>query len=111
MSAQVQLVVGTGFAKLPAENVFFAKARAGLLGALAWLDEHLAEVSAALTVPRDVSLFEVTLFCLVDHLGFRPTVSMEPYPRLREFAEAFAIRPAARRTVFRFDVVQSAATE
>ncbi|SEM81364.1 Glutathione S-transferase [Stigmatella aurantiaca] len=103
MAVQVQLVVGLQFAKLPAESIFFTKAKAGMLGALAWLDARLDQVLAELPLPRDVSVFEVTLFCLVEHIVFRPAVSLDSFPNLRSFAAAFASRESAQRTVFRFD--------
>lgn len=103
MAVQVQLVVGVQVAKLPAENVFFAKAKAGMLGALAWLDERLGPVLAELPSPRDLSVLEVTLFCLVEHVGFRPTASLDAFPNLRGFATSFSARASAQRTVFHFD--------
>jgi glutathione S-transferase len=103
MSAQVQLRIGVALARLDAENVFFAKARAGLSGALAWLEAHLPEVLAALPAPRTVSLFEVTLFCLLEHVAFLPSVPVEPRPRLAEFVARFGERESARRTRFHFD--------
>jgi hypothetical protein len=103
MSLQVQLVVGIQLAKLPADNLLFAKATTGLQGALSWLDERLDQVLAQLSAPRDVSVFEVTLFCLLEHLGFRPTVSLDAAPALRSFAATYALRESARRTVYRFD--------
>lgn len=103
MAAQVQLVVGVQIAKLPADNPFFAKAAAGLRGALAWLEAHHDELDAALPTPRDVSLYEVTLFCLLEHLAFRPTVALDDLPRLRAFAAAYATRPSAIATRFQFD--------
>ena len=103
MAAQVQLVVGVQIAKLPADNPFFAKAAAGLRGALAWLETHHDELDAALPTPRDVSLYEVTLFCLLEHLAFRPTVALDDLPRLRAFAAAYATRPSAIATQFQFD--------
>ena len=103
MAAQVQLVVGVQIAKLPADNPFFAKAAAGLRGALAWLETHHHELDAALPTPRDVSLYEVTLFCLLEHLAFRPTVALDGLPRLRAFAAAYATRPSAIATRFQFD--------
>jgi glutathione S-transferase len=48
-------------------------------------------------------LFEITLFCLLDHLAFRATLSLEPYPALARFAEEYAKRPSAQRTQYRFD--------
>ena len=104
MAAQVQLVLGTAVCKLPADNVYFTKARAGFEGALGWLETHLEQALAALPVRRDLSLLEVSLFCLLDHLSFRPTVTLQAYPALRHFTEKLAARPAARRTEYQFDV-------
>lgn len=103
MSAQVQLVVGVQLSKLPADSRFFTKLAAGLTGALAWLDAHHDRVLAALPAPRDVSLYEVTLFCLLEHVAFRPTVPLDDLPCLRGFAAAYATRPAAAATRFQFD--------
>jgi glutathione S-transferase len=103
MAAQVQLTMGTLIGKLPAENVFFAKTRAGLEGALQWLDANSANAASALPTPRDLSVFEVSLFCLIEHLPFRGTVAIERYPSLVRFAQEFAQRPSAQRTSYRFD--------
>lgn len=103
MAAQVQCVFGTQIAKLPADNIYFTKARAGLEGSLRWLDEHLARALAAQPSGFQISILEASLFCLIDHLRFRPTVPVEPYATLREFAEEFARRPAAQRTPYTFD--------
>lgn len=99
MAAQVQLVMGTVFAELPADNVFFAKARAGLEGSLKWLDANVASVLAALQA-RDLSFFEVSLFCLIEHLQFRVTVPFA-YPALLEFAAEFSNRESAQKTRYR----------
>jgi glutathione S-transferase len=104
MTAQVQIIMGTGIGKLPADNVFFVKTRNGLEGALSWLDANLAAALAVLPAPRDLSVFEVSLFCLVEHLSFRITVPVEPYPALARFAADFAAAKAsARETPYRFD--------
>ncbi len=103
MAAQVQLVFGTVIGKLPADNVYFAKGRTGFLGALRWLDDHLDEVLRALPPERDLSLLEVTLFCLVEHLPFRGTLPVDPYPALVHFARAFGARPSARETAYALD--------
>lgn len=103
MSAQVQLRIGVTLARLDSENVFFARVRAGLSGALAWLETHLPEVLDALPAPRVVSLFEVTLFCLLEHLAFLPSIPDAPRPRLEGFVARFAERASARRTAFHFD--------
>jgi glutathione S-transferase len=104
MAAQVQLAFGTLVNELPAANLYFVKGRAGFVGALEWLDTHLDEALAALPASRDLSLFEVTLFCLLEHLPFRGTLSLEPYPTLRRFAQAFGQRASAQATPYEFDV-------
>lgn len=103
MAAQVQLIVGVRFAKLPTDNVFFDKARGGLEGSLRWLDERLDAALAELPADRATSLFETALFCLVEHMRFRTVVSVEPYARLCEFARAYGERPSARESPYRLD--------
>ena len=103
MAAQVQIVFGTVVAGLPADNLYFAKARQGFAGALRWLDDHLESVLGALPSARDLSLLEVALFCLVEHLSFRSTLPLEPYPALVRFTEEFGRRPSAAQTRYRFD--------
>lgn len=78
------------------------KRRQSLEGTLGWLEEHVEEASSALP-ERDLSYFEVTLFCLVTHLEFRGVLSTAPFPRLCEQAGRFGERPSARATSFRFD--------
>jgi glutathione S-transferase len=104
MATQVQLALGVGAAKRPVENAFFAKARLGMLGSLTWLDERLDRVLAALPAPRDFSVFEVTLHCLVEHIVFRPTVPLDAFSKLRTFAATFAERESAQRTSFHLDL-------
>jgi glutathione S-transferase len=106
MSAQVQFAFGIAVNKLPADNLYFVKARAGMEGALAWLDSNLAYAFEKLP-PRDLSFFEVSLFCLVDHLRFRQTVELHPYTALERFTDQFAQRPSAQKTPYRFDVPPS----
>lgn len=103
MAAQVQIVMGTVLGKLPAENMFFAKAHTGLAASLAWLDENLAAALRALPAPRSLSLLEVSLFCLVEHLIFRPTLPVAPYSCLTTYAAQFGRQDAAQRTTYRFD--------
>jgi glutathione S-transferase len=103
MAAQVQIVLGVVICKLSAENVYFVKARDGFEGTLGWLDAHLADVYSHLPAARDLSLLEVSLFCLVDHLIFRPTVSITPYRALVRFVEEFGKRSSARCTTYHFD--------
>lgn len=103
MSVQVQLIIGVRIAKLPAENPFFVKARLGLHGSMHWLEEHLDLVVAALPSPRDLSVFEVALFCLVEHVEFRPMVPLDDFPKLRAFAKQFGVRESAQLTPYRAD--------
>ena len=105
MSAFVQLVVGTMIGKLPADNIYFVKARTGFEGALRWLDANVGDALDALPAKRDLSLFEVTLFCLVDSLRFRAAVPIEPHRALIAFADAYGTRPSAQATPYRFDRV------
>jgi glutathione S-transferase len=104
MTAQVQIVFGTLVAKLPADNLYFDKARKGFEGALAWLDQNLAAALQQLPASRRLSFFEASLFCLIEHLQFRKTVPTEHYTALQNFAREFARRPAAQRTPYQFDV-------
>ena len=99
MSAQVQMVMAM-VGKLPLDNPVFAKGRAGFEGALRWLDENFPRLTLP---PHDLSLLEVTLFCLIEHLTFRKTLSPEAYPALVAFARDFGERPSAVATAYRFD--------
>lgn len=99
MSAQVQMVMA-GFGKLPLDNPVFVKGRTGFEGALRWLDDNFSRVQLP---PHDLSLLEVTLFCLVEHLPWRKTLPLDPYPALVAFARDFGQRPSAVATAYRFD--------
>lgn len=99
MNAQVQLVFGLQVSGLPADNLFFVKARQGFESSLGWLESRLDSILSALP-PRDLSLIEVALFCLVEHIAFRKTLPLDPYPRLRAFARQFAASPAAIATPY-----------
>lgn len=103
MAAQVQIVVGTLVGKLPIENIYFDKALAGFSGALSWLDSHVDAVVASLPPSRRISLFETTLFCLIEHLRFRQTLPVDGYTALAKFAATFATRPAAERTPYQVE--------
>ncbi len=106
MAAQVQLVFGTIISKLPADNIYFTKCRVGFENSLNWLERHVVEILRVLPA-RELSLFEVTLFCLIEHLTFRGTLAVEPYPSLMRFSQQFARRPSAERTAYRFDAPPS----
>ena len=103
MQAQVQLGFGTQIAMLPAESVYFVKADTGLRNVLEWLDERVGPIMDALP-PRDLSMLEASLFCLIEHLAFRTTVPLTPYDRLTTFARTFGKRVSAQQTPYMFDV-------
>ncbi len=111
MGDQVQLRMGMMVASGPAEGPFFAKVTAAMTGALGWLDQHLAQLLALLPAPRDLSVFEIALFSLLEHLVFQPTVPLVAFANLRGFATTFAERESARRTIFRFDPCPSSKQE
>ena len=104
MTAQVQIVFGTLVAKLPGDNLYFEKARTGFEGALTWLDTHLSDALNALPASRHVSLFEVSLFCMIEHLHFRQTLPVAQYSKLEAFRRTFATRRSAQNTQYQFDV-------
>lgn len=108
MAAQVQLVMGTVVGKLPIENVYFAKTKAGLENSLAWLDRRLQQTLRVLPQPRELSLLEASLFCLIEHVAWRGTLATDCYSSLTAFAQDFSTRPAAARTGYRFDVAPNA---
>lgn len=103
MAQQVVLVLGTKLYGLPADNLFFVKTRAGIEGSMRWLDAKLDAVLAELPAARDLSLFELALFCLCEHLVFRETVPLSRFPALQAWAATFAERPSAKKTGYAFD--------
>jgi glutathione S-transferase len=102
MQAQVQLGLGTQIAGLPADSIYFVKAATGLRNALEWLDEKALSVIDALP-PHDVSMLEVSLYCLIEHLAFRATMALDSYGHLNAFVHAFGVRASAQATPYRFD--------
>lgn len=99
MQAQVQLVLGVRVGRLPADNLYFAKSRAGLLGALAWLDGRLDDLLPLLP-EHDISLLEASLYCLLEHLAFQPTIESLAFPRLDALCSRFGQRASARATPY-----------
>jgi hypothetical protein len=103
MQAQVQLGFGTQISKLPLDSIYFVKAATGMQNTLEWLDERVHEVIDDLP-PHDISVLEASLFCLIEHVEFRATVSLMPYGRLTAFALAFGQRASAQQTPYAFDL-------
>lgn len=78
-------------------DITSTKRHAGLVGSLRWLDERLAAIRAALP-PGRVSVFEVSLFCLLEHLPFRNGIEVADFAALADFVREFGARPSARAT-------------
>jgi glutathione S-transferase len=101
MSAEVTVVMGR-LAGLSDEHPALEKPFARFRGAAAWLEANLEGALARLP-ERRLSFLEVSAFCFVTHLEFRELAKLDPFPKLRAFAAAFAARSAAERTPYRFD--------
>ena len=101
MAAQVEVVFHERVAQRP-PDVASRKRRASLVNCLAWLDRHLDAVRAALPDDR-IRLFEIGLFCLLEHLPFRNPMDLSGWPRLVAFVAGFGTRPSALATPYRFD--------
>lgn len=69
---------------------------------LRWLESNVTSVVDKLPA-RDLSFFEVTLFCLLTHLEFREIRKLDDYASLKKFCAVFGQRPAALATPFRYD--------
>jgi len=102
MATQVTVVITTQVAKVDPENVFARKSIRSLTGMLEWLDEN-AERFLSLLPDRLLSITEAGLFCLIEHVRFRHTASLESYSRLTAFADTFGVRESARDTYYRLD--------
>lgn len=103
MGTGVSLILGktTG---VPADNAHQAKLRAGLLGAMDWLELNANRAIATLAADRDLSYLEVSLYCLVEHLAFREVLPLDAYPELVAFAQRFGARSSAKATTYAFDM-------
>ena len=102
MSTEVGLIMGK-VSGIAADNSHQAKWRASLLGAMDWLETNAIRAIDTLPPDRDLSLLEVSLFCLVEHLEFREVLTLDPYPALRAYAQRFGARSSARATPSKFD--------
>jgi glutathione S-transferase len=102
MTTEVTLIM-TRSAHDDPRNVYQAKLQASLVNTLAWLESNVKDALLALPAGRDLSFFEVTLFCLVTHLEFRGVLPTAPYPALAGFCQQFGERASARETPYHFD--------
>ncbi len=101
MAAQVEVVFHEIVSKRPPDAAS-RKRRESLLGCLAWLDAHLGAIRAQLPVER-IALFDLMLYCLLEHLPFRNPVDLSELPALTAFVADFGARASARATPYRFD--------
>lgn len=108
MAAQVEVVFHEIVSKRPPDAAS-RKRRASLLQCLAWLDQHLPEIRAELPVSR-IAIFELGLFCLLEHLPFRNPIDLSAMPHLTSFACVFGARSSAQATPYRFDAPPPEAT-
>ena len=101
MAAQVEVVFHEIVSKRPPDPAS-RKRRTSLVECLAWLDRHWDDIRAELP-PARIAIFDLGLFCLLEHLPFRNPIDLSSMPRLTAFASAFATRPSAQATPYRFD--------
>ena len=108
MAAQVEVVFHEIVSKRPPDAAS-RKRRQSLLGCLAWLDAHLDAIRAQLPSER-IALFELMLFCLLEHLPFRNPVDLSDMPALTALVADFGTRASAQATPYRFDAPPPEAT-
>ncbi len=101
MAAQVEVVFHEIVSKRPPDPAS-RKRRTSLVESLAWLDRHWDGIRAELP-PTRIAIFDLGLFCLLEHLPFRNPIDLSSMPRLMAFAAVFAARPSAQATAYRFD--------
>lgn len=96
MAMHLELVMHEVVDRRP-PDITSTKRHAGLVGSLQWLDERLAAIRASLP-PGCVSVFEVSLFCLLEHLPFRGHIDVADFAALANFVREFGARPSALAT-------------
>lgn len=101
MAAQVEVVFHEIVSKRPPDAAS-RKRRTSLVQCLAWLDRHWDDIRAELP-PTKIAIFDLGLFCLLEHLPFRNPLDLSSMPRLTAFVAVFAARPSAQATPYRFD--------
>lgn len=101
MAVQVEVVFHDIVSKRPADATS-RKRRTSLGLCLEWMDAHLDAIHAELPAQR-IALFDLGLFCLLEHLPFRNPMDLSRMPRLTGFAGKFGLRASAQATLYRFD--------
>ena len=105
MSVQVEVVLHEIVEQRPPDTTS-RKRRLSLESCIAWLDGRLDAIVEQFP-GRDLSLFEVELFCLLTHFPFRNPMDLDDRPALRSFEQEFGQRPSARNTPYEFDPAPS----
>jgi glutathione S-transferase len=98
MATEVALIMQAGSS---GEIAITGKTFESLTNSLRWLDDNLTEVLA--TSSNGLSTLEVTTYCFVTHLEFRKVADVSTYQALQSFCLAFARRPSAQATPYRYD--------
>lgn len=101
MAVQVEVVFHEVVSKRPPDAAS-RKRRASLLNCLAWLDANLPAIQAELPADR-IRMFELGLFAVLEHFGFRNPVDLSAMPRLTAFMADFGQRASAQATPYRLD--------
>jgi glutathione S-transferase len=101
MAAQVEVVFHEIVSKRPPDAAS-RKRRTSLALCLDWLDQRLDAIHGELPAER-IALFDLGLFCLLEHLPFRNPMDLSEMSRLAAFARAFGLRTSAQATPYRFD--------
>lgn len=101
MAAQVEVVFHEVVSQR-APDAASRKRRRSLELCLAWLDARLDAIHAELPQGR-IALFDLGLFCLLEHLPFRNPMDLSGLPRLTAFVAEFGARPEALATPYVFD--------
>ena len=101
MAVQVEVVFHERVSQRPPDATS-RKRRRSLELCLDWLDAHWDAVRSGLPAGR-IALFDLGLFCLLEHLPFRNPMDMTTLPRLAAFVAESGARPDAQATPYRFD--------
>ena len=101
MAAEVDVVTHEVIAQRPPDRAS-CKRRLSLENCVAWLDDELPAIRSALPEGR-LSLFEVSLYCLLAHFPFRNPIDLSSHTNLLDFERQFGARPSALATPYCFD--------
>lgn len=85
------------------------KARRSIQASLDALDGSVDAALGLLPAGRRLSFFEVTLFCLLEHLPFRRVLDVSHWQRLEAFRHQFSERAVAQETTYHFDAAPEGA--